>query len=318
MDPCDLDRLAEEAEIESRLPLETLLRALRPETCLICRAQPPGQSRHGCRDRDAVPARIVVLAAGPGRELAVVPVRWAGGDAIGCTEWGELGLVRPAALAPDDRFWLASAEAHDCGLWIADGFDSPRARDVLGQAALVVAWHLPDVWPFVDGDARRCRPRPSRTVVDGRAPGYGRWPVPSVPWLSAWRLVVPGAGSGNGRTLAVPPMRKVFHDAGLPPHDDTVPALAQAIALASFLRRVAVCAAEFPTAASFPAAGGAPPVRLAFAGGRAYRCRGPDELEPLFAGGVDASQLRVFELLQAEAHLRLADQCVADASAAAP
>lgn len=310
-DPADL---ATEAEIDVRLPLEMMLRALRTETCTLCssgiaRGQPPScQSAHGTGPR------LIVMASGPGRELAVAPVFWDGRSAIGCTDWAHLGLIRPAVLAPDDRCWLTTAESHDCGLWITDGFDHPQARDLLGAAGLVVTWHLPDVWPFVDGDAVRLRPRPLRSAVDGRAASYGRWPAPWLPWLSAWRLVTDPGPSRGGGCWSVPPMNKAFRRAGLSPLDTRAPALAQAIALASFIRRVPFRLVA-STADWAPSASWATPAALVvFLKGRAHRFCGDQEVEPLFADGVDTSQLPSFELLRAYAHLRLADQCEADAA----
>ena len=158
--------------------LARALEAARMRPCLLCGSAGDPAFRRCCEEHRMV-MPILVVARGAAHELAFVPVSWDARGEAGCPRFDLLGLLRPAACRGLDEPVRAVAEAAGAFLWIAERYTDSHCviRATIEAAAVVVAWDVAAVYPFVDADVLHGPFRPRRTLVAPGAPRYGRWPA---------------------------------------------------------------------------------------------------------------------------------------------
>ena len=288
--------------------LRDCLEAARSRPCLLCDRSGDGAFVR-CRERYPGVRRLLVVARGSRRELALVPVVWDGVGEVGCVELEALALVRPETFADEERPVAALVNGFRGRLWTAARFGAEGPRLSVLASELVLAWQAAAVYPVADADAAREGPRPQRTVVDPDAPGYGRWPAPWLPWASIADAVPwdQPPFRGWGTRAGARSSQAAFAAAGLPPAGLRSHPLAKALALAALLRSVPGDGGQRTLGSRLLPPQGPVPAVVGICRQRVYRFAPDGGLERLFAGEGDDSLVGVRQIEEAEGHARMAD-----------
>lgn len=263
-----------------------------------------------CRDDSEHRSRGLVVARGRYDDLALVPLATDGKGSFGCPDVRSMVLLRtPWFLGEDDELAAVVAAAGGC-LRLATTFDDDGVREAMRGAGVVVAWREHKVFRVIDGAARHAERQPVRLVADSCAPDYGRWPAPSLPWVSVagairWDTSEPFRSHhrrGGGTKL-----RDAIAAVGLPPLGPQEQALTKELAIASLIRSTPWTEGPEPPHAYMVCL--ARPVMsvVGICQGRVYRLDADGCWRPLFRGDDHEAGVRLLEIEQATAHIRMAD-----------
>lgn len=261
------------------------------------------------RDDPIFRNRVLVVSRGRYDDVALVPLRTDGRGSFGCPEVQSMVLLRNAEFAGDDHELAAVVAAGGGHLRLATTFDDDGVREEIDGAAVVLAWRAHKVFRVIDAAARQAAHRPSRVVADPCAPDYGRWPAPSLAWVSVaevidWERREPYRTyhrRGGGTKL-----RDAVAAFGWPALGRQEQSLTKALAIAALLRGTAWMDGTLPPPSSlarFP-----DPV-MSLIGIREERVYGLDadgRWRLLFCEGGDDADVRLLEIEQATAHARMA------------
>ena len=177
---------------------------------------------------------------GPRHEVALASVAWDGAGEVGCVHPTEFCLVRPTALVDGDAEAEEVVRSAGGALRIASGFNDPAVKAMICGSAMAIAWQVGAVYPLVESAVLRETARPWRTLALPDTPGYGCWPAPWLPWVSAssavsWSEPPFSEQVQNG----VEGLRNdAFAAVGLPPVTIGAHPIAKAMVLAALLRSV--------------------------------------------------------------------------------
>ena len=283
---------------------------IRMRPCRLCGTSPNGVFAR-CTTRYRKVGPLLVIARGPGNELALAPVAWDGVGEVGCVNPKALCLVRPAVLSAADAETEEAVRTAGGELRIASGFNDAKVKKMICRSAMAVAWQVAGVYPLVESGVLRETLRPLRTLAHSNAPAYGRWPAPWMPWVSVcsavpWAELPFRQRVRNGRE-GLP--SDAFTAAGLPPVSIDAHPIAKALVLAALLRCV-------PWKGDGKSLGARllppPPGNVAIVGiyqGHVYRVGRDGKYERLFADCDDVRAVGVREIELAAGHMRIADQC---------
>ena len=255
--------------------------------------------------------QLLVIARGPGNELALAPVAWDGVGEVGCVNPKALCLVRPPALSAADAATEDAVRTAGGELRIASGFNDPQVKRTICRSAMAITWQVAGVYPLVESGVLRETPRPLRTLAHANGPAYGRWPAPWMPWVSVCGAVpwseLPFRRRVRNGTEGLP--CDAFAATGLPPVSIDAHPIAKALVLAALLRCV-------PWQSDGKTLGARllppPPAAVAIVGiyqGHVYRAGRDGQYERLFADCDDARAVGVREIELAAGHMRIEDQC---------
>ena len=193
-----------------------------------------------CTTRYRKVGPLLIIARGPGNELALAQVAWDGDGEVGCVNPEALYLVRPPALSVADAATEDAIRTAGGELRIASGFNDPQVKRTICRSAMATAWQVAGVYPLVESGVLRETPRPLRTLAHSNAPAYGRWPAPWMPWVSLCDVVpwteLPFRQRVRSGKEGLP--CDAFAAAGLPPLSIDAHPIAKALVLAALLRCV--------------------------------------------------------------------------------
>ena len=283
---------------------------IRTRPCRLCGTSPNGVFAR-CTTRYRKVGSLLVIARGPGNELALAPVAWDGVGEVGCVNPKALCLVRPAVLSASDAETEEAVRTAGGEVRIASGFNDAKVKKMICRSVMAVAWQVAGVYPLVENGVLRETPRPLRTLAHSNAPAYGRWPAPWMPWVSVcgavpWAELPFRQRVRNGRK-GLP--SDAFTAAGLPPVSIDAHPIAKALVLAALLR----CVPWKGDGKSLGARLLPPPSgNVATVGiyrGHVYQVGRDGKYERLFADCGDARAVGVREIELAAGHMRIADQC---------
>ena len=294
--------------------LARALEAARMRPCLLCGSAGDPVLRR-CSETHRMVMPMLVVARGAANELAFVPVSWDAVGEAGCPRFDLLGLLRPAACRTSDAAVRDAVEAAGGFLWIADRYTDSHCimRATIEAAAVVVAWDVAAVYPFVDADVLHGPFRPRRTLVAPGAPRYGRWPAPWVPWVSLADRVPwsepPFRARGANGGLRSP--EAACRAVGLPVAGADAHPLAHALALAALLRSVPWRDGRKSSLGSRLLPPDGPNVaNVGISAGKAYRPGADGHWEQLFEVADEERAPTLVQVEQAAGHLRMVDALV--------
>ena len=283
---------------------------IRKRPCRLCGTSPDGVFAR-CTARYGKVGPLLVIARGPGNELALAEVAWDGDGEVGCVNPEALYLVRPPALSAADAATEDAVRTAGGELRIASGFNDPQVKRTVCRSAMATTWQVAGVYPLVESGVLRETPRPLRTLAHSNAPAYGRWPAPWMPWVSVCDVVpwteLPFRQRVRRGKEGLP--CDAFAAAGLPPVSIDAHPIVKALVLAALLRCV-------PWQSDGKSLGARllppPPADVAIVGvyqGHVYRLGCDGQYERLFADCDDVRAVGVREIELAAGHMRIADQC---------
>ena len=260
-------------------------------------------------DRD-FGGRALVVARGRYDDVALVPVPADGKGGFGRPHLQSLVLLRTTEFAGEDHELTAVVAAAGGHVRLATTFDDDGVREAMRGAGMVLAWRAHKVFPVIDAAAARAERRPSRIVAAPHAPDYGRWPAPSLPWVSVaeavdWEQREPFRQyqlRHGGKKL-----RDAIKACGWPSLGRQEQSLTKALAIAALVRAAPWVDGPLPPSSMLARSLDPFMSVIGIRRERVYRIGADGYWRPLFGGGGHDAGIRLLEIEQATAHARMAD-----------